>query len=64
MGDMEGQNDWDPWLVEGVIGSAGGAQLQKISTKDMSFIQPPQESQWGERDKGPLPGTPCPTVPP
>ena len=31
--------------MEGVIGSAGGAQLQKASAKDMSFVQSPPESQ-------------------
>ena len=38
VGGMESQIDWNPWLVEGVIGSARGVQLQMISMKNMGFI--------------------------
>ena len=41
-------------MMEGVNGSAGGAQLQKTGAQDMSFVQPPQESQQGKNDRGPL----------
>ena len=44
MGDIEGWDHWDPWLVEEVIGSAGGAQLQKISAKDRALFSHPKRA--------------------
>ena len=38
MGNMEGWDNQDPWLVEGAISSARGAQLQRVGMESMSLI--------------------------